>query len=260
MNLRRSDDPLVPADSARNHEFVVLDEVSFRQMIALERKRTERSGQPVLLMLLDISRLLRSNGSGMPEKLLSVFSSCMRNTDVMGWYQDQKVVGVMFTEISVDDQKTIPAVMLNRVNQILKDNLPVGKLNQVRISMHLFPEDWYHQTSPGDPVLYPDIAHREHTRRTALAIKRTMDIVCSSLALLLLAPVFFLVALCVKLGSKGPILYQQERVGQFGRPFTFLKFRSMYQNNDARIHREFMKRVIKGTIAKGKVRARRFTR
>ena len=93
MNLRQSDDPLVPADSARNHEFVVLDEVSFRQMIALERKRTERSGQPVLLMLLDISRLLRSNGSGMPEKLLSALSSCMRNTDVMGWYQDQNGCG-----------------------------------------------------------------------------------------------------------------------------------------------------------------------
>ena len=90
------------------------------------------------------------------------------------------VVGVMFTEISVDDQKAVPAVMLNRVNQILKDNLPVGKFNQVRISMHLFPEDWYHQTSPGDPVLYPDSLIASTPEERLLPLKESMDIVCSS--------------------------------------------------------------------------------
>jgi lipopolysaccharide/colanic/teichoic acid biosynthesis glycosyltransferase len=73
-----------------------------------------------------------------------------------------------------------------------------------------------------------------------------MDIVGSLLALLLFGPLFLIVALLVKLGSKGPILYKQERLGQFGKPFTFLKFRSMYANNDPAIHREFMKRVISG--------------
>jgi lipopolysaccharide/colanic/teichoic acid biosynthesis glycosyltransferase len=73
-----------------------------------------------------------------------------------------------------------------------------------------------------------------------------MDIVGSATAIVVLSPIFFVVALLVKLSSKGPILYKQERLGQFGRPFTFLKFRSMDANNDPKIHQEFMKRVISG--------------
>ena len=61
-------------------------------------------------------------------------------------------------------------------------------------------------------------------RRT---VKRTFDIVSSSVLLLLGAPVVLLTALAVKLDSRGPVLYRQERVGLGGRPFTCLKFRSM---------------------------------
>ncbi len=252
MNLRKSDPPLVTADADKRQEFVVLGEASFRRMIALERKRTERSGQPVLLMLVNVRHLLRSDKSGlMLEKFLSALALSTRDTDATGWYKEKSVVGVMFPEIAVDDPGAVLAIMMNRVSQVLKDHLTAEKFSQLTISMHLFPEDWYHQTSPGDPVLYPDLVHRDQARRPALIAKRLMDILGSALALLLLAPVFLLVSLLVKLGSKGPILYQQERVGQFGRPFTFLKFRSMYQNNDARIHREFMKRVIKGNHSEG---------
>ena len=66
-----------------------------------------------------------------------------------------------------------------------------------------------------------------------------------------LTPLFLLVSALVKLSSKGPILFKQERIGQFGRPFTFLKFRSMHANNDPKIHQEFMKRVISGDHEKG---------
>ena len=67
-------------------------------------------------------------------------------------------------------------------------------------------------------------------------VKRLIDLIGSASALLLLSPVFLLVALLVRLSSQGPILYKQERLGRFGRPFTFLKFRSMYANNDPKIH------------------------
>lgn len=247
MNLRRSNRPLITSDPAKNREFAVLDETSFRGMIALERKRTERSGQPVLLMLVDAGNFLRADMSGRAlSKFLSALSLSTRDTDVTGWYKENSVVGVMFTDIGVDDRGAILAIMMNRVSQILRNNLAVENFNQIGISMHLFPEDWYQQTSPGDPVLYPDLVHRDQKRRTALVIKRLMDIVGSAIALVLLAPVFLLVALLVKLSSKGPVLFKQERLGQFGKPFTFLKFRSMYENNDPHIHREFMKRVING--------------
>ena len=77
-------------------------------------------------------------------------------------------------------------------------------------------------------------------------MKRCMDITGSLSAIVLGAPVFLAIAALIKLTSKGPVLFRQERVGQYGRKFTFLKFRSMYVNNDHAIHREYVKSLIAG--------------
>ena len=58
--------------------------------------------------------------------------------------------------------------------------------------------------------------------------KRTLDILCSTLALLILSPLLLFTAVMVKLSSKGSVFYKQERIGIFGRPFRIYKFRSMY--------------------------------
>lgn len=60
--------------------------------------------------------------------------------------------------------------------------------------------------------------------------KRTLDILASVLALILLAPVFLFAAVKVKLSSAGPVIYRQKRVGRFGKPFHIYKFRSMHVN------------------------------
>lgn len=59
-------------------------------------------------------------------------------------------------------------------------------------------------------------------------LKRIIDVFVSGLAILLGAPVFLLIALLVKTGSKGPVFYRQERIGLGGKPFMILKFRTMY--------------------------------
>jgi exopolysaccharide biosynthesis polyprenyl glycosylphosphotransferase len=61
-------------------------------------------------------------------------------------------------------------------------------------------------------------------------IKRTLDIVISAFVLIVLSPIFLLVALGVKLSSPGSILFKQIRIGYKGKPFYILKFRSMYIN------------------------------
>ncbi len=58
-------------------------------------------------------------------------------------------------------------------------------------------------------------------------IKRTFDVVAASIGLLLLSPVFLLVAFLVKFTSRGPVFFRQERVGKNFRPFRIYKFRSM---------------------------------
>ena len=76
--------------------------------------------------------------------------------------------------------------------------------------------------------------------------KRAMDIVGSAAGLLLLSPLFLAIAIAIKLTSKGPVFFRQQRVGQFGTPFVFLKFRSMYVNNDTKIHRDYVMNLISG--------------
>ncbi len=68
-------------------------------------------------------------------------------------------------------------------------------------------------------------------------VKRTFDIVGATVLLIVLFPLFALLALLVKLTSKGPIFYKSTRVGLCGRPFTFIKFRSMRVDADEMLER-----------------------
>ena len=63
-----------------------------------------------------------------------------------------------------------------------------------------------------------------------IAVKRGIDIALSVIAIVVLTPLLLAVALLVKLTSRGPIFYVQERVGRDGEPFKIVKFRSMYQD------------------------------
>jgi lipopolysaccharide/colanic/teichoic acid biosynthesis glycosyltransferase len=228
-------------------KYSVLGEEPFHRMIALERTRTERSGQPFVLMLLDGGDCLPSDRNGrILSKILSALSLSTRETDVTGWYKDRSIVGVLFTDISAEDRESILGTMMARVSQTLQNSLNLEKFEQIGISMHVFPEEWDQESAQGNPALYPDFVNRDEGRKIAHITKRVMDIVGSAVALTVLAPLFLLCALLVKLSSKGPILFRQQRLGQFGKSFTFLKFRSMYVNNDRKIHQEFMRRVIKG--------------
>lgn len=249
MQSRRSDSSIAlqPVQPVADRERSILDEKSFRRMIAVERKRTERSRQPFLLLLLDTGNCLPSDANGrVLSKVLSALSRATRETDVRGWYKMHSVVGVMFTEISIDGRGSILSTVMSRVSETLRNNLPVRNFSQIGISLHVFPEDWNQDTTQGNPTFYPDLLRRNEVQSSARVIKRVIDIAGSASALLFLSPVFFLVALLVKLSSQGPIFFKQERLGQFGKTFTFLKFRSMYANNDHKIHQNFIKRVIKG--------------
>jgi lipopolysaccharide/colanic/teichoic acid biosynthesis glycosyltransferase len=74
--------------------------------------------------------------------------------------------------------------------------------------------------------------------------KRRLDVVVVLLGLLIMLPVMLLVALTIRLVSKGPIFFKQQRIGYLGKPFTVLKFRTMHANADARIHQAHINRLI----------------
>ncbi|MDQ2856863.1 MAG: sugar transferase, partial [Acidobacteriota bacterium] len=81
---------------------------------------------------------------------------------------------------------------------------------------------------------------------TARIIKRTSDLIIAAIASLVLLPFWLLFALLIKLDSRGPIFYKQERVGMDGRVFLFYKFRTMRPDADDASHREFQRSYIAG--------------
>ncbi|HYJ88127.1 MAG TPA: sugar transferase [Pyrinomonadaceae bacterium] len=87
---------------------------------------------------------------------------------------------------------------------------------------------------------------REPLSDFARGVKRFSDLVIASLTLAVFSPFWLLIALLIKLDSKGPVLYQQERVGMDGRIFLVYKFRTMSMNGDSEIHREYQRKFIAG--------------
>lgn len=241
----RSTDPLL--EGVPVVERAPLNEEIFRRMIAIERKRTERSKAPFLLMLLEV---VSNEGQKKERQTLGLIASALlassRDTDLVGWYKDDVIIGAMFTGLIVHDKRIVLDTFLTKVTSSLRDELTAEQFNQVSISFHLFPDDWDHE-KPGRPsnaALYPDLTSRDKGRRPMLVVKRIIDVVGSGTLLMLLAPLFVAIALAVKFSSKGPVFFRQQRVGRFGKTFTFLKFRSMYTNNDVSVHKEFVTRMI----------------
>ena len=151
------------SEESSSGERVVLNPEAFRRMIALERKRSERSRKPFVLLLLDMGDRPSDKHGKILRKISSVLSASTRDTDVTGWYESDSVVGVMFTEITAEDSASIPGTIIARVTDTLRSNLALEQFNRVRISFHVFPEEWDHEDHSGssNPTLYPDLSQRE---------------------------------------------------------------------------------------------------
>lgn len=88
--------------------------------------------------------------------------------------------------------------------------------------------------------------HEAKGENRSLAFKQTLDYTIAAAVLALTAPLFLLIAVLVKINSRGPILFTQKRVGRDGRVFHFYKFRTMRHDSDDSAHREFSRNFIRG--------------
>jgi len=227
---------------------ILAAEAHFVQALSLERKRAERSGQHFLLMLLEGSGVFGGTDGQIVSTVTTAFGSSIRETDLCGWYRHNHTMGVIFTEVSGTEVASTVEVLNAKVGAALRRQLKPDEVDQIEISFHLFPEttDGDGWQAPKGSVLYPDVPKQAGARKLALLTKRLVDLGGSAAALLVFSPLFALIAAAVKLTSEGPILYRQVRIGQYGRRFTFLKFRSMYANSSAGIHQEYVKTLIRG--------------
>ncbi|MGA9882415.1 MAG: sugar transferase [Candidatus Acidiferrales bacterium] len=227
----------------------ILPEELFLGILCLERKRAERSRKRFILLLIDAED---AANSGRKSEILSGLAraadASRRETDPAGWYKDRGILGIIFTELGTAEDSAAMLGLQEKVCAALAAELNSQDLELVGVSTHVFGADSDDDDDiSADPIFYPDLIHLHESKKLPFLLKRVMDVAGSLTAVIMLAPVFFLIAAAIKLTSKGPILFKQDRLGQFGKTFSCLKFRSMNPNNSSKIHQDFITQVIKGT-------------
>jgi hypothetical protein len=165
MNTRRSSNgsnsKSLHTSSVSIADRSALREESFLRVIWHERKRSERAQKPSVLMLVEMEEQFPGERNHEALRtILSTLSAATRETDVTGWYKDDRVVGVLFTEIMVEDESSIVTAVMSRVSEVLRNQLSSWQFNQVTTSFHVFPEEHEERipAMPGNPTLYPDLA------------------------------------------------------------------------------------------------------
>ncbi|HJR59560.1 MAG TPA: sugar transferase [Vicinamibacterales bacterium] len=219
----------------------LLSEELFRSAVARERRRADRFDEGFALVTVAIGRQPAA-------AVASAMRVAARETDVVGWLEPGRILGVILAEVS---PSSVGAVRRfdDRLRLELARRVDASAADGVQI-------DWYVHSAPGaegtlglsdaDPFL-DDLRSAEERRTVLDGLKRALDVLGSLTLLVLLAPVLLVLAALVKLTSRGPILFRQVRVGQLAKPFIMLKFRTMQVDNDSGLHRHFVTQFIKSS-------------
>ena len=231
----------------------VLKEEAFHAMLTRESGRAERSRKPFVLILLDSHAVPKSKGgAAFIERVTSVVSDATRETDVIGWYEEGLILGVIFTEISLEGKSPITEVLHSKVVAALREKLDQSLTSNLAVTVHLMPESWgmHRPDRAADIEMHEDRSRKVSKKRLPIIIKRGIDIMGSSILMLIFSPLLAAIALAIKLSSKGQVIFKQERVGWLGKRFNCYKFRTMYTDNDPKIHRDYVQRLILGKATK----------
>ena len=177
------------SEAKEDHSF--FSETHFRHMLRVERMRTERSKAPFMLLLIDASKLAEkypySDEIGLVKTALS---SCLRETDIRGWYQTERTFGIIFTEIPADTENFVDAI-IQKIYTRICSRLDPDIIKNISISFHLFPKIAGSKNidETFNINLYPDLAQKTIGRRLALAVKKLIDIAAADGCAFLTNPV-----------------------------------------------------------------------
>jgi lipopolysaccharide/colanic/teichoic acid biosynthesis glycosyltransferase len=229
---------------------LVVGQGLFRDALTRERKRADRFDQPFVLVLV-ARKPDRIAESSSWLSVVEALAAAKRDTDVLGWFEQGSVLGLIVPEIEASDASFTREIE-SRVQFALAARLDAERRSDflLRVHRHVGPRP-NSSTAPedADPIL-GDLGPSLRAR-TRTAVKRALDVTAAGVLVALLSPLFLLIAALVKLKSPGPVFFKQARVGEFGKPFTMLKFRTMRVNADNAIHKAFVSQLIKGAAPDG---------
>jgi lipopolysaccharide/colanic/teichoic acid biosynthesis glycosyltransferase len=244
----------------------------FRLLLERERVRTERTCHEFSLVVFKTK--YPSESSVDQEGLVKTLMHRIRFTDEVGWF-GEKEIGVILVNTSTEGAYKFAEHILQGIpDAAFIQSFKIytyptrcqtdheGDFNKFQLPDHrrqlnhsMFQELF------GNPLLSSE-GHEEPRGRTLDGMeqflvrslprwKRIVDIVGSTIGLLLFSPLMVIAAASIKLTSSGPILFRQERIGFLGRRFTLLKFRTMVHNNDPDIHKKYIENFIKKRVSVG---------
>lgn len=154
------------------------EESHFNEMLNLEKKRSQRSMRPLMLMRLEISGLMETNPADAQRKLEQALASGIRETDVRGWYKRGAIVGIVFTELK-SAAPPVRDILIGRVMARLVDQIEPDVLSKIKVTFHMFPEDEAngHSCSHFELNCHKDIVKKTAKRDLSSRIKIFKDVV-----------------------------------------------------------------------------------
>jgi len=163
-------------------------EAHFQRMLNLEIKRTRRSRQPFILVLIHMNSGL-PDGAGVLQK---AFSSGFRETDFRGWYRRESVAGIVFTDLlSVGDDTR--AILFGKLMDALASRIEPDDLRKIYITFHTYPSSREDAVPCGrfDLARYPAPAHQIAGTQFLPRMKKLMKATDPLASLLKFLPIFF---------------------------------------------------------------------
>lgn len=222
-------------------------ESAFLEIVRREVRRSERSGRPFVLAFIRSDFNRDKSARSTVSALAAGIKACTRETDWIGWYEHDKVLGIALTEIGEASDQVIK-LLIEKISLAMREAVGAEGIGSLELSIRLFPDDAGLEADDGsNDGTYRELHSRLNRRSPDLMTKRVIDVAGSLAAIALFAPLFVVLAVLVKLSSPGPVLFRQKRVGQYGVLFDFYKLRSMYINNDAGLHEEYVDQLINGS-------------
>ncbi len=242
----------------------IYTEEEFHAFLSRERFRVTRNSHIFSIAYFQIKE---NNDIRSTNLFIKLLKKKIRGTDELGWF-DGKAIGVFLYNTT----KEGASLFVEKVNadSTMQHNFQYSKV-------YIYPSEWLNSKEDNkdnddddnssmdsptkqDPptehpyedslkTLHKSNAQSRGTSRAPYVIpfwKRSLDIFAVLVGIILLSPVFVLLALFIKIVSPGPIFFKQERIGLNGKPFIFWKFRTMKFRADASDHRRQMAGLIKG--------------
>ncbi len=231
---------------------------AFMARLKEEFLRTNRNGQSFAFLkihvhLFDVSSYWNKNSLAIQSWKTSVIALLaeVKFIDVLGFLPDGGIgIILLYTDIkeliqikknilrSLYKAKLLNALRLKPKSPIFESFLHTGRGEKDKQKDDEKIRSFNQSSMPFfklSNLNYEDVLPQTTERKFKTLVKRILDVTCTSLAVLVLLPIFLICALIVKCSDpKGPIIFKQTRVGKNGKLFTMYKFRSMYADAEER--------------------------